>query len=99
MLVWWSFGLVVGGGQDRLGNVTGRHFLLGIIATAIQHAQFITGLRRQEENERKIFNYVLIHSVGGYFSHFVACKLIVHAFFEITLVMHGFGTHGLFYSF
>lgn len=74
MLVWWSFGLVVGGGEDRLGNISGRHFLLGTVATVIQHAECITGLKRGD-NERRIFGFVLIHSVGGYLAHFIACKL------------------------
>lgn len=77
MIVWWSFGLVVGGGEDKLGNISGRHFLLGTVSTTIQHLQFLTGLRRQEK-ERKAFNYVLMHAYGGYLAQLIACKKINH---------------------
>ncbi|CAL8129186.1 unnamed protein product, partial [Orchesella dallaii] len=66
IIVWFSFGLVVGTGENKLGNVSGLHFFLGSLATILQHGGFISALFLCGKlKESEAFKFVASHSLGG----------------------------------
>ncbi|CAL8068975.1 unnamed protein product [Orchesella dallaii] len=78
-LIWMSFGLVVGTGENSLGDVTTQHFFMGFICTALQHMGFASALRLfKNTRESNAFKYLALHSLGGKLA-------FIFAFFSIIL--------------
>ncbi|CAL8129208.1 unnamed protein product [Orchesella dallaii] len=66
VMIWYSFGLVVGTGDNKLGNVSGLHLGLGMFTTVLQHLGFLTALQQLEDlTVSEAFKFVATHSLFG----------------------------------
>ncbi|CAL8129193.1 unnamed protein product [Orchesella dallaii] len=66
VLIWLSFGLVVGTGENKLGDVSKGHFIFGLLVTLLHLLGFVTALQMLGNlRESEAFNYLATHALGG----------------------------------